>query len=400
MTDALSRPAPSSPPAPRLPVPCPPGAPALLARLRELPLYRAALAGVPPETAWADTHWADVPLLTRERLTEAFAAGELQHPAAVRVHLTPHPGGGWLPEYATRRDIETHGRASAAAFIRAGITPQDHVQVAFGYHRFAGGWLMQDGLETLGAKTIPFGPGESEAQLETLARLGVRVLVSAPSFAQKLAEAGARPELVIAAGEPLTSIAGRRERLEAALGGQVLDCYATSEAGIIALETPEQNGLEVLSDWVFAEVIDPETGRPVPEGERGELVVTHLSKEAMPLLRLRTGDLTRLEWRGGRAVLPGGVFGNVGGMLKVKGVKLFPREVAFWLAGHGLDHTQHTLRLHSAGDTDRVQLLVRADPRSDLESLKVDFQRRFAIRADDLQLDPQHEGRGVVDERT
>ena len=82
-----------------------------------------------------------------------------------------------------------------------------------------------------------------------------------------------------------------------------------------------------------------------------------------------------------------------------KPVKLFPSEVAFWLAGHGLDHTQHTLRLHSAGGADRVQLLVRSGPHPDVESLKVDFQRRFAIRADDLQLHPQHEGRGVVDER-
>ncbi|GAA5511583.1 phenylacetate-coenzyme A ligase [Deinococcus carri] len=377
----------------------PPDAPALLARLRALPLYREALASVPD-----DTDWRDVPLLTRERLTGAWAAGELLHPDAVRVHLTPHPGGGWLPEYATRADVEAHGRAGAAAFARAGIRPRDHVQVAFGYHRFAGGWLMQDGLETLGAKTIPFGPGESEAQLETLTRLGVRVLVSAPSFAQRLGEAGAQVELLIAAGEPFTSIAGRRERVQAALGCTALDCYATSEAGLIALEPPEQNGLRVLSDWVFVEVLDPETGQPVPDGERGELVVTHLGKEAMPLLRFRTGDLTRLERREDGTFLPDGVFGNVGGMLKVKGVKLFPREVAFWLAGHGLDHTQHTLCLWSRGGADRVGLTVRGEgqdgPRDGLEAVQADFQRRFAVKLDALTLDAAHEGRGVVDERT
>ncbi|WP_339097639.1 phenylacetate--CoA ligase family protein [Deinococcus sp. VB343] len=382
MTDTLSPPSLSEPV----------GFCALLSRLRELPLYRAALREVP-------TAWADVPFLTRERLTEAFEAGELAHPGAVRVHLTPHPGGGWLPEYATRRDVEGHGQASARAFARAGIREDDHVQVAFGYHRFAGGWLMQDGLESLGAKTIPFGPGETEAQLETLRRLGVRVLVSAPSFAQKLGEAGARVELLIAAGEPFTSIAGRRQRVQEALGGLALDCYATSEAGLIALETPQQDGLRVLDDWVFVEVIDPETGTPVPDGERGELVVTHLTKEAMPLLRFRTGDLTRLERRRDGTFLPGGVFGNVGGMLKVKGVKLFPREVAFWLAGHGLDHTQHTLRLHSVGGGDRLHLAVRSEARADLEDLRADFQRRFAIRADELHLDPAHEGQGVQDER-
>ncbi|GAA5534179.1 phenylacetate--CoA ligase family protein [Deinococcus aluminii] len=377
----------------------PPDVPGLLARLRSLPLYREALTSIPD-----DADWRDVPLLTRERLTEAWEAGELFHPDAVRVHLTPHPGGGWLPEYATRADIEAHGRAGAAAFARAGLRCEDHVQVAFGYHRFAGGWLMQDGLETLGAKTIPFGPGESEAQLETLKRLGVRVLVSAPSFAQRLGEAGARVELLIAAGEPFTSIAGRRERVQAALSSEdggctALDCYATSEAGLIALETPERGGLRVLADWVFVEVLDPETGQPVPDGERGELVVTHLSKEAMPLLRFRTGDLTRLERREDGPYLPGGVFGNVGGMLKVKGVKLFPREVAFWLAGHGLDHTQHTLQLWSQLGADRVGLTVRSESRGDLEAMRADFQRRFALKLDALNLDSSHEGRGVVDER-
>lgn len=377
----------------------PPDAPTLLARLRSLPLYREALAGVPD-----DTDWRDVPLLTRERFTEAFEAGELVHPDAVRVHLTPHPGGGWLPEYATRADIEAHGRAGATAFARAGVRPQDHVQVAFGYHRFAGGWLMQDGLETLGARTLPFGPGESEAQLETLARLGVRVLVSAPSFAQRLGEAGARVELLISSGEPLTSITGRRERVEAALSDQgggctALDCYASSEAGLMALETPAKDGLRVLEDWVFLEVLDPETGQPVPDGERGELVVTHLSKQAMPLLRFRTGDLTRLERREDGTYLPGGVFGNVGGMLKVKGVKLFPREVAFWLAGHGLDHTQHTLRLWSQNGADRVGLTVRGEHRDDLEAVQADFQRRFVMKLDALTLGAAHGGLGVVDER-
>ncbi|WP_309570768.1 hypothetical protein [Deinococcus sp.] len=377
----------------------PPHAPGLLARLRAVPLYRAALADTPDGAAWAD-----VPFLTRERLTDAFRTGELLHPDAVRVHLTPHLGGHWLPEYATHADIHAHGQASARAFGRAGVRADDHVQVAFGYHRFAGGWIMQDGLEALGAKTLPFGPGESEAALDALKALNVRVLVSAPSFAQKLGEAGARVELQISSGEPLTSIAGRRERVEAALGRPdrpctALDGYASSEAGMMALETPAKNGLRVLDDWVYLEVIDPETGLNVPSGERGELVVTHLNKQAMPLLRFRTGDLTRLERRQDGTYLPGGVFGNVGGMLKVKGVKLFPREVAFWLAGHGLDHTQHTLRLWSEGGADRLGLSVRGEPDADLDTLRADFQKRFAVRPDDLTVEPAYEGRGVMDER-
>ncbi|MFC4425813.1 phenylacetate--CoA ligase family protein [Deinococcus navajonensis] len=374
--------------------PGPPALPALLASLRALPLYREVLRELPDLRSWTE-----VPFLTRDRLTAAFEAGELSHPQAVRVHLTPHPGGGWLPEYATRADIVAHGRASAEAFAWAGVRSGDHVQVAFGYHRFAGGWLMQDGLEALGAKTIPFGPGETEAQLKTLQRLNVRVLVSAPSFAEKLGEAGARPGLLIAAGEPLSSIAGRRERVEAALGCPALDCYATSEAGVIALETPERSGLRVLDRWVYVEVIDPESGLPVPDGMRGELVVTHLSKQAMPLLRFRTGDLTCLERRADGTWLPGGVFGNVSGMLKVKGVKLFPRELAFWLAGHGLDHTQHTLRLSARGGTDWLELSVRGETPADPDPLYADFQRRFAVRADLLTIEPAHVGMGVLDER-
>ncbi|CAM3253128.1 AMP-binding protein [Deinococcus saxicola] len=372
----------------------PPNQAELLGRLKSHSLYRAALQNLSEKT-----DWAAVPFLTRERLTEAFEAGELAHPDAVRVHLTPHPGGGWLPEYATRADIDAHGQAAAAAFARAGVRPEDHVQIAFGFHRFAGGWIMQDGFEALGAKSLPFGPGESEAQLDAIQKLGVRVLVSAPSFAQKLGEAGARVELLISSGEPLTSIAGRRERVEAALECVALDAYASSEAGMMALETPEKNGLRVLEDWVYLEVIDPETGENMPDGERGELVVTHLSKQAMPLLRFRTGDLTRLERRADGVYLPGGVFGNVGGMLKVKGVKLFPREVAFWLAGHGLDHTQHTLRLWSQGGADRLGLSVRGQTPENMNALLADFQRRFAIRLDDLDIAEEHDGAGVLDER-
>ncbi|WP_052195306.1 phenylacetate--CoA ligase family protein [Deinococcus radiopugnans] len=372
----------------------PPQQAALLGRLKNEPLYRAALQNLSD-----NADWASIPFLTRERLTEAFEAGELAHPDAVRVHLTPHPGGGWLPEYATRADIEAHGQAAAAALARAGVRPDDHVQIAFGFHRFAGGWIMQDGFEALGAKTLPFGPGETEAQLEAIQKLGVRVLVSAPSFAQKLGEAGARVELLISSGEPLTSIAGRRERVEAALGGVALDAYASSEAGMMALETPEKNGLRVLEDWVYLEVVDPETGETLPDGERGELVVTNLNKHAMPLLRFRTGDLTRLERRTDGIYLPGGVFGNVGGMLKVKGVKLFPREVAFWLAGHGLDHTQHTLRLWSQAGADRLGLTVRGEGVDDLAELKSDFQRRFAMRLDEFSVTVDHEGMGVTDER-
>ncbi|MFK7602744.1 phenylacetate--CoA ligase family protein [Deinococcus sp. SM5_A1] len=372
----------------------PPNQAELLGRLKSHSLYRAALQNLPE-----NMDWAAVPFLTRERLTEAFEAGELAHPDAVRVHLTPHPGGGWLPEYATRADIDAHGQAAAAAFARAGVRPEDHVQIAFGFHRFAGGWIMQDGFEALGAKTLPFGPGESEAQVEAIQKLGVRVLVSAPSFAQKLGEAGARVELLISSGEPLTSIAGRRERVEVALGCVALDAYASSEAGMMALETPEKNGLRVLEDWVYLEVIDPETGEAMSDGERGELVVTHLSKQAMPLLRFRTGDLTRLERRADGVYLPGGVFGNVGGMLKVKGVKLFPREVVFWLAGHGLDHTQHTLMLWSQGGADRLALTVRGETPENVDALLADFQRRFAIRLDGMDIVEKHDGVGVTDER-
>ncbi|MFD1730706.1 phenylacetate--CoA ligase family protein [Deinococcus malanensis] len=316
----------------------------------------------------------------------------------MRVHLTPHPGAAGFRS-TPRALISRHMDAPALAFAWAGIRPGDHVQVAFGYHRFAGGWLMQDGLETLGAKTIPFGPGETEAQLDTLRRLKVRVLVSAPSFAQKLGEAGAGVELLIAAGEPMSSIEGRRERVQSALKCSALDCYATSEAGLIALETPAQDGMKVLDDWVYVEVVDPESGQPVQDGARGELVVTHLSKQAMPLLRFRTGDLTRLERRMDGTYLPGGVFGHVSGMLKVKGVKLFPREVAFWLAGHGLDHLQHTLRIFTSGGTDRLHLSVRGEPRADLAGLQTDFQNRFAIRADELTIEPDHQGQGVQDQR-
>lgn len=130
---------------------------------------------------------------------------------------------------------------------------------------------------------------------------------------------------------------GFRERVEEALGGVALDAYGTSELGIVAGERPEKDGLWEIPEMAVLEVLDPETLRPVADGEKGELVVTALSRTLMPMVRFRTGDLAVAERREGLTVLPRGVFGRTDQMVKVKGVKLYPTELAPVLAGFGLD---------------------------------------------------------------
>jgi len=241
-----------------------------------------------------------------------------------------------MPEYLAKADLAAQAEGLAKHFMALGLSGK-RVLVAFSYHVFAGGWLFHEALLAAGAAVFPHGPGEAGRIAELQKNFGFDALVTNPSFALKVAEAGGRFSLVLAGGEPFSSVPGYRERLEAAIGGVALDAYGTSELGIVAGETLNKDGLWEIPEMAVLEVVDPETGAPVPDGERGELVVTALSRTLMPMVRFKTGDLAIAERVEGRLRLPRGVFGRTDTMVKVKGVKLYPTELAPILAGFGLD---------------------------------------------------------------
>ena len=329
----------------------------VIAAARRHPVYAGRLAGVDPERFVREDLAAIEPVAREDWL--AFLEGEPKPPVGTALaHFTPSPRLGWMPEYLSTEDLGLQASGLAPYFRRLGL--EGTALVTFGYHVFAGGWLFHGGLIEAGLAVLPHGPGEAERAAALARRAGARVLVANPSFALRLAEAGLRVAAVIAAGEPFTSVPGFRERVEAALSAKAYDVFGTSELGLVAGEGPEQDGLAELPLMAVLEVLDPETLRPVPDGGRGELVVTALTRTLMPMVRFRTGDLAEVRYRDGRVVLPRGVIGRVDRMVKVKGVKLYPSELAGVLRGFGIERYRVVVEKKPSG-TDLLALEVVAE---------------------------------------
>ncbi len=277
-----------------------------------------------------------------EELKKKPSECSLFSPSVTRVNLSPS-GQELFPVYNTNRDLHKMHEVAARAYQAAGVTPEDICAVTFGYHLFIAGLYYQSQLEYYGAKVIPLGPGESERAVEVINKYQVTVLISNPTFAMKLAAAGIPSvRLLFVGGEPFTSVEGYPEKVRAAFGRKIgmIDSYGMALCSPIARSCRFEKGLHLLDDFVYAEVIDPLTGEVLPAGEKGELVLTHLDKEASPLLRYRTGDLTYLIEEkcpcGRTLTLPRGIVGRTDEMLKIKGVKFWPSQVGTVLQGiHG-----------------------------------------------------------------
>ena len=374
-----------------------------MARLKEVvraakghPVYREKLKDIDPERVSLET-LGELPLTTREE----WVAYLKEHPkppeGASLMHLTPSPLMGWMPEYLSPDDLRYQAEALAAHYQRLGLVGKK-VLVAFSYHVFAGGWLFHEALLRAGNLVFPHGPGEASRIAEIGQVYGFDVLVTNPSFALKVGQAGGRFPLLLAGGEPFTSVPGFRERVEAALGGVALDAYGTSELGIVAGEGLEKEGLWEIPEMAVLEVLDPETLRPVPDGEKGELVVTALSRTLMPMVRFRTGDLAVAERRGGLTLLPRGVFGRTDAMVKVKGVKLYPTELGPILAGFGLDPKGFQVVVERKLEgTDKLVLRLKAErvPPGLMEAV----QRATGLKVDEVELVQEIRGALVEDHR-
>ncbi|AEA47022.1 phenylacetate--CoA ligase family protein [Archaeoglobus veneficus] len=305
------------------------------------PFYLRKLkeAGLKPDDIKTLEDFERIPFMTRAELYEILSNdyGSFMRDDVVRMNLSPSPLG-LIPILNTKRDIEAMNRANARAFERAGVTKDDVVMITFGYHIFIAGLMFHGGFEELGAKTIPLGPGSTAQAMEVAEKLKPTVLVANPSFALKLAKEGLEGiRVLIAAGEPFSSVRGYKEKVRRAFGDDItlVDYYGMAECTPVACECKHETGLHVTTDFCYVEVIDPETGERVGEGERGEIVVTHLNKDAMPLQRYRTGDLGILEsvecLCGMSLTMPTGVFGRTDEMYKVKGVKIYPSQIPFVL---------------------------------------------------------------------
>lgn len=338
---------------------------AALDRLHRHPFYAGRL---PARVATLDDFAAQVPLLDKaalqaEMAQPGFGAFAPDVPA-VRMNMTP-VGGGLMPVLSSQRDLDAMVAACRSHLTACGIGPGDVCLVTFGYHLFVAGLFYQTQMEAHGVTCIPHGPGEPE-RIAAIARdHGVMVLAGNPSFALKAIAAGMPPPRVFfAGGEAFTGNATLYAAVRAAMPDtHLIDAFSLSEVLPVGRTFPGGTGVHVFDEWVHAEVIDPETAQPLPEGERGELVLTHLTKELMPLVRYRTGDLTVLRSTApvhGRTVnLPQVVMGRTDQMVKVKGVKFFPSEVRGLLLGvAGLTGRYRVTLARKPGGGDSLSLLL------------------------------------------
>lgn len=369
----------------------------VLAAASQHPLYQPRLQGLRLDQVQPDNLSA-LPFSSRQDWID-YLSHHPKPPAQTRlIHLTPSPALGWMPEYLSQQDLAYQAQALASHLHRFGLAGKKAI-VAFGYHVFAGGWLFHEALQQAGVSVLPHGPGEAERIAALSRQYGFEVLVSNPSFALKVAQAGGRFELLLAAGEPFSSVEGFRTRVEEAIGGKAYDAFGTSEVGVVACEKPGAAGLYEIPEMAVLEVIDPESLQPTPAGSKGELVITALSRTLMPMIRFRTGDLAQVEYQGPQVVLPRGVIGRTDLMAKVKGVKLYPLELGPVLLAFGLEGRSgfQVVVTRKTSGTDHLSLrLAGAEPPQGLADA---LQKATGLRFDTLQTVAEISGSPLLDLR-
>ncbi len=313
-----------------------------LARALKSKLYREKLRGIDVSSINISSI-SKLPFTTKEELRKHYPYGALAVALSEvrRVHSSSGTLGKPVLTFYTERDLETWYDLLARNLWAIGVRPGDVFQNTVGHGLFTGmGYMF--GAEKVGCVVIPYGPAGPEKQLKAMVELGVTVFHATPSFALKLADLaedwGLKPgrdlnlRLAIIGAEFWTEHS--RKRIEDALGVEAFNNYGLAEVcgPGVAVETPEHKGLmHVWADNFLIEVVDPETGEVLSEGEEGELVITTLRREAMPLIRFRTGDIVKLKGydcglRPGHPLISW-VKGRLDDMVKVRGVGLYPENV-------------------------------------------------------------------------
>lgn len=258
----------------------------------------------------------------------------------VRVHASSGTTGKPIIAPYTKGDIRTWSEIMARALAMAGVTKDDVLQNAFGYGLFTGGLGFHYGAEYLGASVVPTAAGNTKRQVLLLQDLGATVITCTPSYAITLSEVAlemgvelrdTKLRLGLFGAEPWSE--QMRKDIEERLGILAIDCYGLTEliGPGVAVECPYQCGMHIAEDHFLAEIIDPQTGEQLPYGEKGELVITALSKEAQPVIRYRTKDITSLNPEpcecGRTLARMSRVAGRSDDMLVIRGVNVFPSQI-------------------------------------------------------------------------
>lgn len=360
-------------------------------------------AGVRPEHITEPEDLARLPFTTKDEIRETPVLEYAAVPAEriVRVHASSGTTGRRTICAYTARDVEDWTEMVARCLRYAGVRTEDRVQIAVGYGMWAAGVGFQAGIERTGAMAVPTGPGNTEMQLEMLAEMGSTVLWATSSFAVLLAELVSARELraELALRIALTGSErwgeATRTRIESLLGVRTFDLYGLTElwGGGVGVECDQHDGIHLWTDHFHLEIIDPDTLEPVPPGTPGEIVVTTLDKEATPLIRYRTRDLSYLNPAPCPCGSPypriGRIHGRSDDQIKVRGVIFLPMQVDTVLAevaGAGPEFQAHVDR--DAAGRDSLTIRVEAEDQRVTGELERRLRDKIGIRVEVELVEP------------
>lgn len=310
------------------------------------PFYSKKYADLDPSEVQNQLDFEQLPFTTKDDLRSAYPLGLAAVPTEqiVRIHSSSGTTGTPVIIPYTAKDVEDWAIMFARCYRMAGITEHDRIHITPGYGLWTAGIGFQLGAELMGAMAIPMGPGNTDKQLEMMMDLGSTVLAATSSYAlllaETIAERGIADKIKLTKGVIGSERWGdkMRKRIADELGVELYDIYGLTEiyGPGIGINCEADEAMHVWDDYLYFEIIDPETGKVVPDGESGELVITTLVKEGAPLIRYRTHDLTRF--------VPGEcacgapyprierLIGRSDDMIKVKGINIFPAHIEEALA--------------------------------------------------------------------
>lgn len=350
-----------------------------------VPYYRKKMEekGVTPDDikGVADLH--KLPFITKADLREAYPFGLMGVPQSecVRIHSTSGTTGKRVVAFYTQHDVDLWEDCCARALVAAGATNEDVCHVAYGYGLFTGGAGLHGGSHKVGCLTLPMSSGNTDRQLQFMTDLGSTILCCTPSYAaylaESIAERGISDQIKLKAGifgAEAWSEEMRRD-IEKNLGIRAYDIYGLTEISGpgVAFECEEQTGMHINEDHFIAEIIDPETLEVLPEGSKGELVFSCITKEGFPLLRYRTRDicvLTRKPCSCGRThVKMSKPMGRSDDMLIIRGVNVFPSQIETVLIEQGYP-ANYQLVVDRINNSDTLEIMVEMNQENFSDSLR------------------------------
>ena len=353
---------------------------------KNVPYYRDLMdkKGVKPEDIRGIEDIHKLPFIEKSDLRETYPYGMLAVPLAdcVRIQSTSGTTGRRVIAYYTQHDLDLWEECCARALIAAGADREDVVQVSYGYGLFTGGPGLNGGSHKVGSLTLPMSSGNTERQLQFMLDMKSTVLCCTPSYAaylgESLKEQGYTPDQIplkagIFGAEPWTQ--EMRQSIENTLGIKAYDIYGLTEISGpgVSFECSAQGGMHINEDHFLAEIINPETGEPLPEGTKGELVFTCLDKEAFPLLRYRTRDicvLTRASCPCGRThIRMRKPMGRSDDMMIIRGVNVFPSQIEAVLLAEGFSEN-YLIKLGRENNSDTFDVYVELRPEQFDDSVK------------------------------